>query len=511
MPSVTAERLCPDAIWISGRMHLYTEESRRIRAILQDVSPVVEPLSIDEAFLDLTGLARDLDDGVRVAREVKERIRREQRLTASVGVAPNKFLAKVASDLEKPDGLVVIGPGDVERKLWPLPAQRLWGVGPRTAERLRTGGLKSIGDIARVDERALTTLVGAGSAAHLKALARGEDDRPVVTSHEAKSVSEERTYGEDLLDADEIDRALLARSEGVARELRREGLAARTVHIKVRTGDFATWTRTVTLPEATDLTEPIVSAARELFRQRIRLGGKGVRLLGVGVSGLEPAGSGQQSLFVAPGEELARRRARAADAVRDRLGERAVTRARLLKRRWYTGRLEEDSMAATQSFDVTTGCDLQEVDNAVNQALKELTQRYDFKGVKFGIDFRRSENKIQLSASDEFKLKAVWEVLQAKMVRRQVPIKNLKLGDVETAGGGTVRQTVDLQQGIPSETARAIVKLIKDRKLKKIQAAIQGDQVRISSPSRDELQGVIALLKEQDFGIELQFGNYRSQ
>ena len=166
-------------------------------------------------------------------------------------------------------------------------------------------------------------------------------------------------------------------------------------------------------------------------------------------------------------------------------------------------------MPPTQSFDVTVGCDLQEVDNAVNQARKELAQRYDFKDVKFEIDFRRVENQIVLSTPDEFKLNAIWEVLQSKMVRRGVPPRNLKRNKVEAAAAGTVRQQIDLQQGIPIETAREIVKLIKDQKLKKVQSAIQGDQVRISSPSRDELQGVISLLKGHDFGMELKFGNYR--
>lgn len=167
-------------------------------------------------------------------------------------------------------------------------------------------------------------------------------------------------------------------------------------------------------------------------------------------------------------------------------------------------------MAVSQSFDITTGCDLQEVDNAVNQAMKEVKQRYDFKGLKVNIDFRRAENKLVLHAPDDFKITALWEVLQQKMVRRQVPIRNLKLGNIAQAGGGTVTQEIDLQQGLPSETARAIVKFIKERKIKRVQSEIQGDQVRVSSPSRDDLQQVIAALREQDYGVELKFGNYRT-
>ena len=161
------------------------------------------------------------------------------------------------------------------------------------------------------------------------------------------------------------------------------------------------------------------------------------------------------------------------------------------------------------SFDITSTVDLQEVDNAVNQAKKELAQRYDFKGSKSSIDFKRGENIIELVADDEFKMQAVWDVLMTRMVRRGVPVKNLTPSDVEPMAGSLVRRTVTLQQGIPTDAARAIVKYLKDQKLKKVQAAIQADQVRVSSPSKDELQGAIRVLKAHDFGIELQFGNYR--
>jgi len=167
-------------------------------------------------------------------------------------------------------------------------------------------------------------------------------------------------------------------------------------------------------------------------------------------------------------------------------------------------------MAATQSFDITSGCDLQEVDNAVNQAMKEIRQRYDFKGQNAHIEFRRTEAKLELRGPDEFRLKAVWELLQEKLVRRHVPVRNMKLGKILPAAGSSFVQEVDLQQGIPSETARAIVKFLKSQKMRKVQLEIQGEQVRVSSPSRDELQKVIALLKEQDFGLELRFGNYRT-
>jgi hypothetical protein len=168
-------------------------------------------------------------------------------------------------------------------------------------------------------------------------------------------------------------------------------------------------------------------------------------------------------------------------------------------------------MATTQSFDVTTGCDLQEVDNAVNQSVKEITQRFDFKGIKVGVELLRADNKIVLTGPDDFKIKAIWEVLQTKLVRRKVPLRNLTPGKIDNAALGTARQEIELQQGIPIETAREIVKFVKENKLKKVQVSIQADQVRVSSPSRDELQGVMALLRQHDFGVELNFGNFRSQ
>jgi cyclic-di-GMP-binding protein len=169
----------------------------------------------------------------------------------------------------------------------------------------------------------------------------------------------------------------------------------------------------------------------------------------------------------------------------------------------------DSCMAAQNSFDVTSTIDMQEVDNAVNQARKEVAQRYDFKGSKARIDLNKTENTIALIADDNFKMEALWEIVQTRMVRRGVPVKNLKPSDTEPAADGTVRRMITLQQGIPTDAAREIVKFLKDRKLRKVQAAIQGDQLRVSAPSKDELQEAIRLLRDQDFGIALQFGNYR--
>ena len=168
-------------------------------------------------------------------------------------------------------------------------------------------------------------------------------------------------------------------------------------------------------------------------------------------------------------------------------------------------------MAKNETFDITTGCDLQEVDNAVNQTTKELGQRYDFKKVKYEIIFDRGVGSIGLEAEDEYKLDAIWDVLQTKMISRKVPIKNLHRDDLHPAGAGAVKQTVNLQQSIDTDTAKKIVKYIKDRKLKKVQASIQQDQVRVQSPSRDALQEIMGMLRSEDFGVDLQFGNFRSK
>jgi cyclic-di-GMP-binding protein len=166
-------------------------------------------------------------------------------------------------------------------------------------------------------------------------------------------------------------------------------------------------------------------------------------------------------------------------------------------------------MATNPSFDISTGADLQEVDNAVNQTVKEIGQRYDFKGTHCTVDFDRTKAEIRLSADDEYRMNALVDVLQTKMIKRGVPVKNLKMGDVEAATGQSVRRILSLTQGIPQDISKRMVKTVKDQGFKKVQAAIQGDEVRVTAPSRDELQAVIAFLKSQDFGVELKFGNYR--
>ena len=333
-------------------MKAYVRESRRIRALLDEVSPLVEPISIDEAFFDLTGIAMDFEAAESIAHKLKDTLRSRIGLTGSIGLAPNKFLAKIASDLDKPDGLAVLRPDNLEQRFHPLEIERLWGVGPRMAERLHGGGLHRIGDLLNVAPERLERLVGERAATHLKRLARGEDTRPIEPHRRSKSISEERTYGQDLRGSDAIDRALLARAEGVARQLRKQGWVARTIHLKVRRGDFTTWTRSATLARATDLAEPIFEAARTLFRERIDLGSDGgVRLLGVGVSSLTRVGGGQIELFLDDDERRARKLATATDAVRAKIGEAGITRARLLKR----PQQEEDEDGEASSLPAVDG------------------------------------------------------------------------------------------------------------------------------------------------------------
>ena len=332
MPSVRAMRLCPEAIWLPPNFPLYHEVSTRIFALVERVVPVVEQVSIDEAYGDLTGVARDLADGAALARELKAEIRAAERLTASAGVAPCRFLAKIASDLEKPDGLVTIGKQDVERMLWPLSVRVIPGVGPKLQEHLARLGARTVGDLARADERLLRRELGAATAHFLKERARGEDDAPVETWHERKQVSEERTYGEDLTGDAAIEQELFARADGIAAELRRRELMARNVAVKLRDANYRTVTRSRTLDEPTDLAAEIYEVARGLWRASDEFRGRGLRLLGVAARELLAARDVPPPLFPDEQRERARHVARAADALRERFGDGAARPARLVKR-----------------------------------------------------------------------------------------------------------------------------------------------------------------------------------
>ena len=325
MPIRTAKRLCPDCLFVPVRGAAYQSASREVMAILRRYTPLVEPVSIDEAFLDVTGSMRLFGDGETIARQIKNAVTVELSLTASVGVATTKLVAKVASDLRKPDGLVVVEPGDEAAFLAPLPISRLWGVGPSTAAALRDFNVVTIGDLAALDRSALVRRFGKHGAS-LVDRAAGRDGDPVDDPDAAKSVSHEHTFDEDTSDPEVLERTLLAMAEGVSGRLRHAGLKAGTITVKIRDSGFNTITRQRSMAEPTDLTEPIWRTALDLARPEMR--GKRIRLLGVGTSGF---GEREQLGMFEAGDARRRRVVEAADEVRERFGTRAITRARLLE------------------------------------------------------------------------------------------------------------------------------------------------------------------------------------
>ena len=328
MPAVRAKRLCPHAVFLRVDMPKYAAVSREVMQILRDVTPLVEPISLDEAFLDVTGSEALLGDAVGIARGLKGRIRDELQLTASVGVAVSKFLAKLASDLEKPDGFVVVPEGREAEFIAPLPVARLWGVGPATAARLEAVGLKTVGQVAQCPPPLLRAQIG-NQAEGLQQLARGIDDRPVVPDQEAKSISSETTFAEDTDDIEFLHRVLLELAEDVGERLRKARRLARTVSLKLRFPDFTTLNRDTTLPEPTMAGLTIYEEARRLLA-RANPRRRKVRLIGVGVSNL--AAERQLALFDEAPHRVERAE-QAMDALRERFGHDAVRRATLLRER----------------------------------------------------------------------------------------------------------------------------------------------------------------------------------
>jgi DNA polymerase IV len=325
MPTSTALRLCPDAIVLPPRMEFYAEVSRQIRNVFFRYTPLVEPLSLDEAFLDVTGSSELFGPGEQIARQLKKDILGETRLVASIGVAPNKFLAKIASDLRKPDGLVVVDGDAVQEFLDPLPIARVWGVGKVTAGVFDRLGVTTVRDLRLLDREVLLREFGR-QGEHFARLARGLDNRPVVPDREAKSISHETTFAADLTDADALRAWLLELTEHVGRRLRSHKLRGRTVQLKVRFSDFRTITRSRTLEQPTNLTGVIWRAAGELLTNALPAHHDGVRLLGIGLSGLEGGGLVQQSLFAEEGEQKQRELDSVADAVRQKFGSLALNR-----------------------------------------------------------------------------------------------------------------------------------------------------------------------------------------
>jgi len=329
MSMAEALRRAPHAVVVPPRFDRYEAASAQVFVIFRRYTPLVEPLSLDEAFLDVTASRALFGDGEAVARAIKRDVRGELSLTASAGIAPCKFAAKIASDLRKPDGLVVVPRDGVAAFLAPLPVDRMWGVGPKTAPRMRELGLSTIGDLARVDAREMLRHFGTWGEEMIR-LARGDDDRDVDPCGLARSIGAEETYENDLVEVDAIRQTLLAHSSRVARRLIRNGLSARTVVVKVKYSDFKIRTRSATLPEPVQDTDAIYRAAVGLLAG-VPLESRRVRLTGVSVSAIELAVP--PLMLIPDAESDKRRRVEEVSArISQRFGdERAVTRATLLK------------------------------------------------------------------------------------------------------------------------------------------------------------------------------------
>jgi len=325
MSSVQALRLCPQAVVIHPRIRRYGEISEQIFAIFSEYTPAVEPVSIDEAFLDVTGCAGLFGPPAQIGAAIKRRIREELGLTASVGVAPNKFLAKLASDLEKPDGFVVIEADRAREILAPLSVGRLWGVGKATQSQLALLGIHKIGDLVGVAPELLEPHVGS-FARTLIELAQGIDERPVVAGGDARSIGAETTFARDIADAAQLRAALDGLVQKVGRRLRAEGLRAHTVNLKARYEDFTTVTRALTLAAATAATRALREAARELLEKKLGRGQRPLRLVGVSVSNLERADEGQGDLFGAISDEKDERLDRVLDAIDQKFGPGSIRR-----------------------------------------------------------------------------------------------------------------------------------------------------------------------------------------
>jgi len=295
MPAAQARRQCPETIFLRPEFKRYREESQQIFAIYGDYTPIVQPLSLDEAFLDVSEHLGDFPSATAVAEDIRRRVLEERRLTVSVGVAPNKLVAKIASDFRKPDGLTVVRPHEVEGFLAPLPVRRLYGIGPAAERSLHEMGITTVLELREVSIDRLMARFGNWGRV-LWERVRGIDDRPVHTHRERKSLSTERTFAENVKDLDEIDRILEDMAAEVSRGLEKRRLAASTITVKVRYPDFTTPTRSHTLPVPTSDAETISAAAHELVR-RTDAAQKSVRLLGVGASNLVPGELGQLELF----------------------------------------------------------------------------------------------------------------------------------------------------------------------------------------------------------------------
>lgn len=324
-----ARRLCPHAIVVPPRMGAYTKASRAVFEVFHNTTPLVEGVSIDEAFLDVAGLRRIAGSPAEIAEGLRRAVRREVGLPITVGVACTKFLAKVASGVGKPDGLLVVAAGEELAFLHPLPVERLWGVGPKTAERLQARGITTVGDVAQIPEPALVAMVGPASGRHLLALANNRDPRAVTTTRRRRSIGSQRALGRSPRPAAELDTVIVGLTDRITRRMRDAGRVGRTVVLRLRFDDFTRATRSHTLPAATAHTDAILAAARELFAGvRPLIAERGITLIGLAVSNLDDDGALQLELPFdrRSGDELDT----VLDEVRRRFGTDALQRAILL-------------------------------------------------------------------------------------------------------------------------------------------------------------------------------------
>ncbi|MEB4613211.1 DNA polymerase IV [Leucobacter sp. M11] len=330
MPIQMAKQRCPQLIIIPPTMGKYSAYSKRVMAIFREFTPLVEPLSIDEAFLDVAGAERLFGPAPRIAELLRERVRQETGLPCSVGVAGTKFIAKLASQRAKPDGVLVIEPEHTLEFLHPLPVGAMWGVGPATQKSLESRGIRTVGDLATEPLPSLRNLVGQAAAQKLHDLANGRDARGVEIEHQEKSIGHEETFAHDVADPRVLDRELLRLSQAVGERLRKKGLRARTVAIKVRWSDFTTVTRSQTLSEPTDTSHRIVSTARSLLAQ-LDSAGQRVRLIGVRAEQLMDAEDALLGLWSDDDEQ--RVVDQTADGIRARFGSAGLRPARLITAR----------------------------------------------------------------------------------------------------------------------------------------------------------------------------------
>ena len=325
MPTSQAMRLCPEAILLPGRMKRYVELSHQIREIFYRYTPQIEPISIDEAFLDVTGSIKLFGSARKIGQEIKTQIKNELGLIASVGIAPNKFLAKLGSDLEKPDGFVIITDENKQKILDPLDISKIWGIGKVTEKALKSIGINTIGQLKESDPTKLQNILG-NSTPHILSLAKGIDHREVESVHVSKSMSSEHTFATDVKDKNVLLNVLLNQVDEVAQRLRKEELEAKTITLKIRYGDFKTITRSNTLDKAANTTKILWEEAKKIFLIWRKRSGGALRLLGFGASGLVDEGIGQKELFINPEDEKQRKVDEVFDRIKKKYGDDSVKR-----------------------------------------------------------------------------------------------------------------------------------------------------------------------------------------